>query len=74
MTTNHLSKLDPALIRPGRVSKEIYMVRGVPQGSSLRTPWMILQAPRWHMCKVTTSSMSPAGTFCCSPEGGYFIS
>lgn len=25
MTTNHLSKLDPALIRPGRVSKQIYM-------------------------------------------------
>jgi hypothetical protein len=27
MTTNHLNKLDPALVRPGRVSKEIYMVR-----------------------------------------------
>ncbi len=25
MTTNHVEKLDPALIRPGRVSKQIYM-------------------------------------------------
>lgn len=25
MTTNHVEKLDPALIRPGRVSKQVYM-------------------------------------------------
>ncbi len=45
MTTNHPEQLDPALIRPGRINRKIYMVRRVAARNGFTSSGAWLQLP-----------------------------